>query len=428
MASISQETNGRWKIQFSYPVGKRHTVRLGNLTGRMAETYKRQIEQLLNAAWSGEPVKPETARWIADLNDRIRDRLARAGLVRQVSSAILADFIDSYVAGRTDLKPRTIIKFRATRDYLIEFFGAERQLREISLGGADDWRVFLVGKGLAENTIRKHSQIAKQLFTAAVRHKLIEDNPFTELKSTVLPNPNRFYFVTEDIAQQVLDQCPDAEWRLIFALARYGGLRCPGEVLSLTWDDVDWDRERIRIPSPKTEHHVGKAFREIPIFWELKPYLQEAFELAPEGATHVISRYRGTNTNLRTHLNRIIRRAGLQPWPKLFQNLRSTRQTELVQQGWEDHVVCAFIGNTRSVANRHYLQVTESHFERATQGPSSGVVQKATQSVHAKGVCGGQQRHASSQMSGFSTPDSSGQCLTRPQVAEEGLEPPTRGL
>ena len=181
MASISKETNGRRKIQFSYPAGKRHTVRLGDLTDRMAETYKRQIEQLLNAAWSGEPVKPDTARWVADLNDRIRDRLARAGLVRQVSSAILADFVDSYVAGRTDLKPRTIIKFRATRDYLIEFFGAERQLREISLGGADDWRVFLVGKGLAENTIRKHSQIAKQLFTAAVRHKLIEDNPFAEL-------------------------------------------------------------------------------------------------------------------------------------------------------------------------------------------------------------------------------------------------------
>ena len=30
-------------------------------------------------------------------------------------------------------------------------------------------------------------------------------------------------------------------------------------------------------------------------------------------------------------MHRIIRRAGLTPWPKPFQNLRSTRETELAE-------------------------------------------------------------------------------------------------
>jgi hypothetical protein len=30
-------------------------------------------------------------------------------------------------------------------------------------------------------------------------------------------------------------------------------------------------------------------------------------------------------------MERIIKRAGLKPWPKLFQNLRSTRETELAE-------------------------------------------------------------------------------------------------
>jgi hypothetical protein len=36
---------------------------------------------------------------------------------------------------------------------------------------------------------------------------------------------------------KVLEACPNAEWRLIFALSRFGGLRCPSEHLVLTWAD-----------------------------------------------------------------------------------------------------------------------------------------------------------------------------------------------
>ena len=61
---------------------------------------------------------------------------------------------------------------------------------------------------------------------------------------------------------------------------------------------------------------------------------------------------------------RIIRKAGIEPWPKLFQNLRSTRETELAEQ-YPLHVVCAWIGNSQPVAAKHYLQVTEGHFRQA---------------------------------------------------------------
>ncbi len=65
------------------------------------------------------------------------------------------------------------------------------------------------------------------------------------------------------------------------------------------------------------------------MFPELRTALMVAFEQAPEGAVHVIARYRNKNSNLRTQFTRILDRAGLKPWPKLFHNLRATRQTEL---------------------------------------------------------------------------------------------------
>jgi integrase len=101
-------------------------------------------------------------------------------------------------------------------------------------------------------------------------------------------------------AERLLAACPDGQWRLIVALSRYGGLRCPSETLALTWGDVDWDRGRIRVPSSKTERYKGKAFREIPLFPELRQHLEEAFDAAEPGTVHVITRYRDATGNLRT--------------------------------------------------------------------------------------------------------------------------------
>ncbi len=187
---------------------------------------------------------------------------------------------------------------------------------------------------------------------------------------TVLRNKDRYYFITRDEADKVIGACPDDEWKLIFALARYGGLRCPSEHMALRWRDIDWTANRITIHCVKTEHHGDEhAVRVIPLFPELRPHLEAARDAANPGfdtplSDPVITRYRDAKTNLRTQLRRIIKLAKLKVWPKLFQNLRSTRQTELAEF-LPSHVVCAFMGNSERVADQHYLQVTDAHFDAA---------------------------------------------------------------
>jgi hypothetical protein len=51
-------------------------------------------------------------------------------------------------------------------------------------------------------------------------------------------------------------------------------------------------------------------------------------------------------------------------WEKPFQNMRSTRATELIRTE-PAHIVNAIMGHTEAVAEAHYRQVTEEHFERA---------------------------------------------------------------
>ena len=134
-------------------------------------------------------------------------------------------------------------------------------------------------------------------------------------------------------------------------------------------NDIDWSNDRITVTSPKTEHHPGGGTRQIPLFPELLAPLQQVYEQAEAGTESVITRYRGGKVNLRTQLAKIIRRAGLTPWPKLFQNMRSTRETELTEH-FPMHVVCKWIGNSQPVAAKHYLQLTDDCSTSATLGIS----------------------------------------------------------
>lgn len=137
----------------------------------------------------------------------------------------------------------------------------------------------------------------------------------------------------------------------------------------MEWTDVDWAAERITIHRPKTEHHPNGAARIIPLSPELRPYLEAVWE---PGARYVINRHRDHNVNLRTQFERIIKRARVESWPRLFQNLRASRETELAKQ-FPLHVVCYWIGNSAPVVQKHYLQVTEEDFQAALQpGAESG--------------------------------------------------------
>ena len=191
MASIVNRPNGRREVQFTDANGKRQTVRLGKMPKRAAESIKTRIELLLTSRISKEPIDNETAKWVGGLDDVLSDRLARLGLIRRRESTLLDDFLKAYIEGRTDVQPRTALKYEAAKSHLVDFFKASRNVRNISAGDADDWRVYLIGKGIGENTVRKYSQIAKQFFNAAIKRELTEANPFADLKSTVQGNPER---------------------------------------------------------------------------------------------------------------------------------------------------------------------------------------------------------------------------------------------
>ena len=325
----------------------------------------------------------QTAHWVAEIQGKkLSDDLVKFGLIERraanQSNTTLKDFVDAYITEFSPtVKRNTVITWTQCKRLLYEKFDIDMLLTDFSTGHAIQFRNHLLTrgngrtaerKGLAETTVRKRCACAKQFFAHAVALRVIDKNPFdTKKVPTNSFKADQKELVTPAMAEAVIERLPDWQWRALFALARYGGLRVPSEPQLLRWADIDWEGETMLIHSPKTEHHRGHETRRIPIFGELKPYLHACWDLAEAGEELVLPMLRGkSNSYCRKPVIAAIEAAGLPVWNKLFSTLRANRDTEL-REDLPGHVVDAWIGHDERVAKRNYLQIREEHFQQATR-------------------------------------------------------------
>ena len=163
----------------------------------------------------------------------------------------------------------------------------------------------------------------------------------------------------------------------------------------------------------------GGASRIVPLFNGLAEVLREGFEQAEDGSRYVIHRYH-TNVNLGTRFKKIVSRAGLEPWPKLFVNLRSSRQTELAER-YPEWQVCRIMGNSEKVASNHYLQLRDEHIQAMTESHvNSHVEGNRTGRIRAETASPRSSFHADFTVE----PEENGLSLIPPRGAEQSQNSP----
>jgi integrase len=373
MASVSNDPNGRRRILFVAPDESRKTIRLGKIDRKSAEAISRHVEALLAAKIGGQSVPRDTAAWLGGIGASLHDKLEAVGLIEPLNRLTVEEFTVNWLADKTaaGFKPTSIRAWGQTAANLNAQFG-QRALSSVSHADGEAFRAEMSARGLRSTTIHKRLGHARQILEDAVRLGHLAVNPWKYVRHRAGDPSERRAYVPVAHAERVLEYCPDVWWRLLVALARYGGLRIPSEAFSLTWGDVDWERNRLCVPSPKTEN-TGNSHRVIPLFPLLRPHLEAAFEIAAEGEVHVFPedmRQRASGpmgwggANLRTTLGKIVRRAGVEPWPRIWHSLRASCESDLAQS-FPLATVTKWLGNTPSVALRHYVDPTEVAFDRA---------------------------------------------------------------
>jgi hypothetical protein len=151
MASIAKAPDGRRRILFLNKSRDRKTIWLGRVSKHLAEEVKIRVERINNADISGCAVDGDTAASIGSIGEALHDKLVTVGLVAsrepvpvpepepETPATTLGDFVESYVAGRTDTKERTRLNLRMFGNRLIAFFGADKAMDKVKRSDADAW-------------------------------------------------------------------------------------------------------------------------------------------------------------------------------------------------------------------------------------------------------------------------------------------------
>ena len=231
MASLAKSNNGCYTIQFQLH-GKRKTLYAGKLEPREADRLKDKVEHFAKIRnHRGRIEDSKYFAWIGEIaGSRLHAKLVRCGLLDPAKVAHLEAFICEYISSRTDIKERTRINLLASKRLIVGHFGGNKDLRTISPADVSTFKAAMLSK-YSNATVGRTLRRGRQFFAHAVDAGLIQKNPFDKLKIPGQTNPKRLFFVTREMADKVLDACPDRQCRLIFAMARYGGLRIPGELI-----------------------------------------------------------------------------------------------------------------------------------------------------------------------------------------------------
>ncbi len=222
---------------------------------------------------------------------------------------------------------------------------------------------------LSTNTAGQNVKRCRQILNQAVNDRLIEQNPFRGVRIDLKSDKTKNRFIDGPTSKAILEACPNQEWRVIFALARFGGLRCPSEVLAFDGRTSigsviasRFDRRKLRDMG-----RVSGLFR----FWQdVRTELNTWFDIVQPGNQSPLGLLRRSTVPIdgKESENPIASDSGCGwggKWPKPFMALRSSRRTELERAGFKNHVLNDWFGHTGAIAEAHYLQTTEADFEAA---------------------------------------------------------------
>lgn len=368
MASLSNYGTGdveRWRITFvDADEGKQKCIRLGDISHSRALIIKQHVEDMIDAGKYGHALSGSAMAWLATLKPWLRKKIEAAGLIAPENRMTLWRFLDERIAKRSDILNSTRENHLLVINHLKAVFREDKLLSDVSKADAVAFRECITTQRLASETKKKRLSVARQFFEYAVNHELIGRNPFTGLSLPCGDATKKQVWVPRESVDELMRHAAPA-FRLMLVLARFQGLRAPSEVCSLRWDMIDFENDTMTIESPKTKRHAGKGRRTMPLFPEVKLILEKAVRVDEfVVGRKYYDRVKNSGGNWKAavyvshYLTILFKKAGVTPWRRPWQNLRSSLVTELRRQNIRADLVSKWLGHSEEVEAKHYVQTS----------------------------------------------------------------------
>ncbi|MGK0575558.1 tyrosine-type recombinase/integrase [Macrococcus capreoli] len=345
-----------YKVRYYDELGRRKEKSESGFSDEKT-AYRKSLEMLINIDGKEiskiNPTKLTVGQWYDQWID-INSQWSENTKVSRISAG--RDYIKPLI-GHLKLKDLDLIK------YEILFI---KQLENVYI---------TPNRKMQASTIELYHTYMNVCINAAVKRDLIHANKIVDATLPKKEDKRVKYVTLNDlnkIIADVYENEPISNYIIIIFLA-FTGCRV-GELLALTWNDIDFDNKMVTIKASRKHNKLSstknKKVRRIPIseqvVSDLKKYRTWCIErLFKEGKSLsyddyvFISEQKGTKiaqTTITYLLKRVKKRTGIQITPHGF---RHTHATILAGENMSFMTIAKRLGNTPEVVISNYAHVTE---------------------------------------------------------------------
>jgi integrase len=268
-----------------------------------------------------------------------------------VQIPILSEFTENYIEYQRDVKQKRSWKKDVAHLKRWNAVFGSRKLSEISAKDIDDYKL----KRLAEvkpASVNRELEVLSHLFTIAERwKKFFGKNPVSQAGLFKLNNQVERILTPEEEERLLSYSAPHL--KPIINVALNTGMR-KGEILTLTWEDVDFDNNILTV-----KHTISKSKKPkvIPISSKVRKLLLE--QKLKSGGSNFVFTFEGKPIkDVRRAFERACKRASIYGFR--FHDLRHTAATRMIEAGVSIVAVSKVLGHAEIRTTMRYAHPEDS--------------------------------------------------------------------
>lgn len=160
-------------------------------------------------------------------------------------------------------KESTVYSYKKDYNGHIKPFFEKMNICTISVKNIREWAETLENKNISVSYKNKIHNILNKIFDFAIKNYDLPSNPsrifgtFQEKNDKIIKDEDKLRYITLDEFNKFISVIDDLLWKTFFMFAYYTGCR-RGEIIALTWEDIDLEKNEISINKTLYEEIKGK--------------------------------------------------------------------------------------------------------------------------------------------------------------------------
>ncbi len=298
--SVTQRKNGKWYTKFTINGVTKHKLCAGATTKKQAEeienAYKYKLQQQLN------------------------------GVIPMEEKKVTVDKGCDKFLEHSELNKKSYKQDKSRIKVIREFFKKCKYINNIKLDDIEQFKRYLLNRGLKKITVNKYLEVLSKMFNIAIRNDWAKKNPIEHDVKFVIKEDNSFRQLSFEEQERLLEVVKGTYLEGVIIFALNTGLRL-SDILPLKWKEIkSYNDKIIHLYVRKTNKYM-----DMPCTQMLYDYIERTPKENRKGNVFINPRTKRPPKTIRRAWKTAKEKAGIKNFR--FHDLRHTVASRLVNAG-----------------------------------------------------------------------------------------------